>query len=94
MAYVYMMTNKKRGTLYVGVTADVVKRVWEHKSKAVEGFTKRYNLDRLVYVEEYAEITSAIAREKQLKKWLRFEKIALIERDNPEWDDVYATMIS
>jgi putative endonuclease len=82
-----MMTNHS-GTLYVGVTNDLRRRVWEHKQKLVEGFTKRYNITRLVYYEETPDVTTAIDREKQIKGWLRKKKIALIESLNPGWKDL------
>jgi len=85
--YVYMMTNHS-GTLYVGVTNDLRRRIWEHKQKLIEGFTKRYNITRLVYYEETPDVTAAIAREKQIKGWLRKKKIALIESLNPGWKDL------
>lgn len=86
--FVYIMTNRKDGVLYIGVTSDLAKRDYEHKSHAVKGFTKRYNLDRLVYYEVFDDITEAIRREKILKKFLRFEKIKLIEKMNPTWSDL------
>jgi putative endonuclease len=85
--YVYMMTNHS-GTLYVGVTNDLRRRVWEHKQKLIEGFTKRYNIMRLVYYEETPDAAAAIAREKKIKGWLRKKKIALIESFNPGWKDL------
>lgn len=85
--YVYIMSNRS-STLYIGVTNDLMKRVYEHKEKFVEGFTKRYAIDRLVYYESCESIESAIAREKQLKGWRRARKIALIESVNPEWKDL------
>ena len=85
--YVYMMTNHS-GTLYVGVTNDLRRHVWEHKQRRIEGFTKRYNITRLVYYEETPDVTAAIAREKQIKGWLRKKKIALIESLNPGWKDL------
>ena len=81
------MTNFSK-TLYIGVTNDLVKRVYQHKNKLVEGFTKKYNITKLVYFEETNDINAAIAREKQLKGWLRKKKIALIESMNPEWKDL------
>jgi putative endonuclease len=81
------MTNHS-GTLYVGVTNDLRRRVWEHKQKLVEGFTKRYNITRLVYYEETPDVTTAIDREKQIKGWLRKKKIVLIESLNPGWKDL------
>jgi putative endonuclease len=85
--YVYMMTNHS-GTLYAGVTNDLRRRVWGHKQKLIEGFTKRYNIRRLVYYEETPDVTTAIAREKQIKGWLRKKKVALIESFNPGWKDL------
>lgn len=87
--FVYLLASKKNGTLYVGVTSDLVRRVWEHKSKAVEGFTKKYGVDRLVWFEPHGSAESAITREKQIKKWNRAWKIDLIEKPNPEWLDLY-----
>jgi putative endonuclease len=86
---VYILASKPHGTLYVGVTSDVSRRVWEHKTGAVAGFTTRYAVDRLVYAEAHASMEEAILREKQLKKWRRAWKIELIERDNPTWRDLY-----
>ena len=85
--YAYIMTNRSR-TLYVGVTNDLVRRVYEHKNRMVDGFTKRYHLTILVYYEETGDIQSAIEREKQIKGWLRNKKIALIESVNPQWKDL------
>ena len=87
--YVYIMTNPVH-TLYIGVTNDLVRRVEEHRQKLVEGFTKKYNITMLMYHEETNDIRSAIAREKQLKGWLRSRKIALIESSNPNWVDLSA----
>ncbi len=81
------MTNKSR-TLYTGVTGDLVKRVWQHKNKLVEGFTKKYKIDKIIYYELSENIESAIAREKQIKGWLRSKKIVLIESQNLEWKDL------
>jgi len=81
-----MLASKKNGTLYIGVTSDLMKRVWEHKNDLVEGFTKEYGVHRLVYFEMLEDMESAIQREKQLKKWNRDWKIELIEKDNPEPD--------
>ncbi len=86
--YVYIMTNKKNGTLYIGVTGNLERRVYEHKQKLIEGFTKKYNLHKLVYYESGTDVSSAITREKQLKKWLRKWKIELIEKENPDWVDL------
>jgi putative endonuclease len=86
---IYIITNKYRGTLYVGVTSNLPKRIWQHKSKSVEGFSKKYGLDRLVYFELTESMESAIEREKQIKAGSRRKKIKLIETDNPEWRDLY-----
>ena len=86
--YVYIMTNKKNGTLYIGVTNNLQRRVFEHKNKLLPGFTKKYNLSHLVYYEHTNDVNAAIAREKQYKVWLRMKKIALIESQNPEWKDL------
>ena len=85
--YVYLLTNQKR-TLYVGVTNDLVRRVYEHRHKLVDGFTKKYNLSWLVFYESTGEVESAIAREKQIKGWSRAKKVALIESTNPRWVDL------
>jgi putative endonuclease len=85
--YVYIMTNHS-GTLYTGVTNDLQRRVYEHKHKLVPGFTQRYNITRLVYFEETSDVKSAIAREKQIKGWLRAKKTALINAANPNWRDL------
>jgi putative endonuclease len=85
---VYILTNKS-GTLYIGVTGDLRKRIWEHKNKVVEGFTKRYKIDKLIYFEQTENVMSALEREKQLKKWSRSKKINLINKSNPSWEDLY-----
>ena len=85
--YVYILASRSR-RLYVGVTNDLVKRIYQHKAKLVEGFTKQYNIDRLVYFEQTTDVLSAIAREKQIKGWLREKKVALIEAQNPTWEDL------
>jgi putative endonuclease len=87
--YVYILASEIGGTLYIGVTNDLIRRVYEHKTKAAEGFTKQYGVDRLVYFEHFDNIEYAMLREKRLKKWKREWKIALIEKDNPNWDDLY-----
>lgn len=84
-----MLASKRGGTLYVGVTSDVVRRVWEHRSGETEGFTKKYGVKLLVYVEVRVSMSDAILREKQIKKWRRSWKIDLIQGDNPEWRDLY-----
>jgi putative endonuclease len=91
--YVYILASRRYGTLYLGVTNDLVRRVYEHKTKAVPGFTGRYGVDRLVWYETYDEPVPAIAREKELKKWRRDWKIHLIEEQNPEWRDLYPTIV-
>ena len=91
--YVYIMASKRNGTLYIGVTNHLIRRVYEHKNGLLEGFTKKYKIDNLVYYELTTTIESAIKREKQLKKWNRQWKINLIEKNNPEWDDLYSELI-
>ena len=91
--YVYILFNKRNGTLYVGVTNDLVKRVWQHKNKVVEGFTKQYSIDKLGYYEVCNDINSAIAREKQLKGGNRKAKLELIELNNPNWNDLYYDIV-
>ena len=91
--FVYLLTNKPRGTLYVGVTNDLVRRVYEHREGAVPSFTKRYRTTQLVYFERYDEPTLAIQREKTMKKWPRQWKINLIERDNLHWYDLYPQLV-
>jgi putative endonuclease len=86
--YVYILTNKKQGVLYTGVTNDLERRMCEHKNKLIPGFTSKYNLKRLVYFEETVDVNAAIAREKQIKGWLRKKKVALIESQNPAWNDL------
>jgi putative endonuclease len=87
--WVYILASGLGGTLYIGVTNDLVRRVYEHRSNAVPGFTKKYGVHRLVYYEQFFDIENAIRREKRLKKWSRAWKIALIEKTNPNWDDLY-----
>ncbi len=84
---VYMLATKPYGTLYIGVTSDLVKRIWEHRNEAVQGFTKQYGVHRLVYFEQFRSMVEAIEREKELKKWRRAWKIALVEKTNPDWRD-------
>lgn len=91
--FVYILASKPQGILYIGVTSSLVKRAWEHKQGVIEGFTKKYNVKRLVYFETSGSIESAIVREKQLKKWNRAWKIRLIEEGNPEWDDLYTDLL-
>ena len=92
-AYIYILTNKQNGTLYIGVTSDLVKRVYEHKNTLADGFSKKYNTKCLVYYEVYENIEAAIKREKQLKKWNRAWKIELIEGFNKEWKDLYEDLL-
>ena len=86
---VYVLANKPNGTLYIGVTSNLVQRVWQHKNDLVEGFTKRYGIHRLVWFEAHESMESAITREKMLKRWKRAWKIRLIEEANPKWSDLY-----
>ena len=90
--YIYILFNRKNGTLYVGVTSDLIKRVYQHKNKIIEGFAKKYGVDKLGYYEIYNDIESAIAREKQIKAGSRKKKIDLIEKINPNWDDLYDSL--
>jgi len=90
-SYVYIITNHKNGTLYVGVTNDIERRIFEHKAKLVDGFSKKYSLDILVYVELFTDIKDAIASEKRLKGWTRAKKLSLIERENPDWLDLVSS---
>jgi putative endonuclease len=82
------MTNQHNSVLYTGITHDLAGRVWQHKEGKIEGFTKRYNIDKLVYYESYADVNEAILREKQIKGWLRSKKVSLIEEDNESWEDL------
>jgi len=86
--YVYILTNKKNGTLYIGMSNDLERRIFEHKKKLIAGFTKKYGLNKLVYFEQYQYVNDAILREKRLKKWKRQWKINLIEEENPNWNDL------
>ena len=91
--YVYILTSNRNGTLYVGITSDLTKRVWEHKNKLVEGFTNKYNVDKLVYYEVFEDPENAIKREKRLKKYNRKWKLDLIEQNNPDWKDLYREIV-
>ncbi|MCK4797291.1 MAG: GIY-YIG nuclease family protein [Spirochaetes bacterium] len=91
--YIYIMTNKYNKVLYTGVTNNLTKRIYEHKEKLVKGFTKKYNIKKLVYFEEYNDIINAIEREKQIKSWSRNKKINLINKLNPEWKDLYNDLL-
>ena len=86
---VYLLASGKNGTLYAGVTSNLVKRVWEHKEKLTEGFTKKYAVDILVWYELHGTMESAISREKAIKEWKRLWKLRLIEEENPDWKDLY-----
>jgi putative endonuclease len=88
--YVYILASRIGGTLYIGVTNDLIRRVAEHRQKQVKGFTKKYEVDRLVYFEQFDDAENAIKREKRLKRWNRAWKIRLIEEHNPNWDDLYS----
>ena len=89
---VYILASARNGTLYVGVTSDIVRRIYEHKTDAVDGFSKKYATHRLVYAEFHDDMPNAILREKQIKKWRRAWKLELIEQGNPRWLDLYAEM--
>ena len=90
---VYILASERNGTLYIGVTSDLVKRIWEHKSDFVDGFTKQYQVHTLVWYEMHGSMESAITREKQLKEWKRQWKLELIEKSNPYWNDFYPTIV-
>ncbi|MBS0381355.1 MAG: GIY-YIG nuclease family protein [Proteobacteria bacterium] len=90
---VYILASQRNGTLYVGVTSDLVKRIWEHQHDAVEGFTNKYRIHTLVYYEQHVRMEEAIIREKQIKKWNRAWKLRLIEENNPEWRDLYPDLL-
>lgn len=92
--YVYILSSKKHGVLYIGVTGNLIKRIYEHKENIEEGFTKKYSVHNLVYYEQTSNVNEAIKREKQLKKWRRQWKINLIEKDNPNWNDLYKELCS
>ena len=87
--YVYILTNKRNGTLYIGVTSNLPQRIRQHKANQFDGFSKKYNVKQLVYFEQYDTAESAITREKQIKKWKRAWKLRLIEKNNPQWKDLY-----
>ena len=86
---VYILASRRNGTLYIGVTSDLVKRVWQHRNDLVEGFTKKYRVHHLVYYELHNDMGAAVRRERQLKKWNRAWKIELIEKENPHWRDLW-----
>ena len=87
--YIYILTNKINSVLYIGVTNDLQRRIYEHKNKLIPGFTRKYNLNKLIYFEHFENINDAIKREKQLKKWNRSWKEELINKENPKWNDLY-----
>ncbi|MCH8104745.1 MAG: GIY-YIG nuclease family protein [Proteobacteria bacterium] len=91
--YTYILASKRNGTLYIGVTSDLIKRVWQHRNSLVGSFTQKYGVHNLVYFEQHEDIESAIHREKRLKEWRRKWKLALIEKDNPGWKDLYSEII-
>jgi len=91
--FVYILASERNGTLYTGVTSDLVRRVWQHKEKIQEGFTSRYNVVQLVYYQEFGTAYDAITKEKQIKKWNRSWKMRLIEEQNPKWLDLYETIV-
>jgi len=90
---VYLLASQRNGTLYIGVTSDLIKRVWEHKQDSVEGFTKKYGVHDLVWYEQHEDMPTAIEREKTLKEWKRAWKLELIEKMNPEWKDLYEDLV-
>ena len=90
---VYILSNKRNGTLYVGVTSNLVQRIWQHKNNLVPGFTQKYSIDKLVYFEMHSSMENAILYEKQIKKWNRKWKLELIEKNNPEWNDLYSEIV-
>ncbi len=92
-AYVYILASKRNGTLYIGVTSDLIRRIYEHREGLVDGFSKRYGAKRLVYFETHDDIVRAIQREKTMKHWSRAWKLELIESRNPDWDDLYDMIV-
>ena len=90
--FVYILASKRNGTLYIGVTSDLLKRVGEHRNKEAKGFTEKYGVDKLVYFEQTENVMSALEKEKQLKKWNRSWKLKLIEKNNPKWEDLYLAL--
>jgi putative endonuclease len=91
--FVYIMASQRNGTLYIGVTSDIIKRVWEHKAKVIDGFTKKYDIGLLVYYGCFEDVERAIRREKRLKKYSRQWKMNLIEEKNPQWHDLYESLL-
>ena len=92
--YAYILASQRNGTIYIGVTSDLIKRTYEHKNNLIDGFTKKYNVHQLVYYEQFDDVNLAITREKQLKKWKRKWKLELIEKSNPTWNDLYEDICS
>jgi len=90
--FVYIMASRRNGTLYIGVTSDLPKRVWEHKEGVIDGFTKKYGCKMLVWFEHHGDIEQAIRRERQMKEWRRAWKLRVIEEMNPNWDDLFQTL--
>ena len=90
---IYILASERNGTLYIGVTSNLVQRIWQHKSDSVEGFTEKYGVHRLVYFELLDDMPNAITREKQMKKWNRAWKLSLIEKQNPTWQDLWPTIL-
>ena len=91
--YVYLLANKSNRVVYTGVTSNLVQRIWQHKNKVADGFTSKYNVNKLVYFEVYDDAENAIRREKNIKDWKRAWKDELIEKENPSWNDLYETII-
>lgn len=91
---VYILASQRNGTLYIGVTSDLIKRIWGHKNDVAEGFTQKYKVHQLVYFEQHQDMLAAITREKQLKKWNRAWKLALIEKNNPDWRDLWDDIVA
>ena len=91
--YVYILASRKNGTLYIGITSELIRRIWVHKNKVVAGFTSKYHVDKLVYYEIFGDPENAIKREKRLKFYKRKWKIDLIEKSNPEWKDLYVEIV-
>jgi len=89
MYYIYILTNKTNRVLYTGITNNIIKRVYEHRMHVVDGFTKKYNVSKLVYVEDFSDVKDAISAEKKIKGWIRQKKIDLIQSLNPTWEDLY-----
>jgi len=91
--YTYILASQKNGTLYIGITSELVKRIWQHKNNIADGFTRKYAVHRLVYFDVFEDISDAVSREKQLKRWHRQWKLNLIEQQNPDWRDLYPQLL-